>query len=59
MYEAQTITSQSQNSFIHSFSKYLLSTNFVPSTISGTKDTAMNYMVIPALLELTTNKIKK
>ena len=59
MYEAQTIASQSQNSFIHSFIKYLLSTNFVPSTVSGTKDTAMNYMMTPALLKLTTNKRSK
>ena len=59
MSEAQTTASQSQISFIHSFIKYLLSTNFVPGTIPGTKDTAMNYTMIPAVLELTINKINK
>ena len=51
------LLSHKMHSFIHSFIKYVLSTNFAPSTISGTKDTAMNYMVIPALLELKINKI--
>lgn len=49
----------SASELIHLFMKYGQSTNFVPGTIPGTKDIAMSYTKIPALLELPVNKISQ